>query len=63
MSINAWHAEGLRWIASLFNGAADRLDRPDAPQPTASEQASPWREQDQIDEVRLRMRSHMRGLI
>lgn len=24
----AWHAEGLRWIASLFNAAADRLDGP-----------------------------------
>jgi hypothetical protein len=24
----AWHAEGLRWIASLFNAAADRLDTP-----------------------------------
>ncbi len=29
MDFNAsWHAEGLRWIGSLFNGAADYLDRP-----------------------------------
>ena len=24
----AWHADGLRWIASLFNAAADRIDGP-----------------------------------
>ena len=22
----AWHADGLRWIASVFNAAADRID-------------------------------------
>jgi hypothetical protein len=30
----AWYAAGLRWIGSLFNGAADYLDRPSfAPSP------------------------------
>jgi hypothetical protein len=63
MNINAWRAEGLRWIASLFNAAADCLDRPRATRRAASEPAAPWPAQDQIDEVRLRMRSHLRGLI
>ncbi|MEO5691716.1 MAG: hypothetical protein ABIQ72_01210 [Usitatibacter sp.] len=31
---SAWYAEGLRWIASLFKGAADYLDKPSiAPAP------------------------------
>ncbi len=64
MNFNApWHAEGLRWIASLFNGAADYLDRPATRQPTALQQAAPWPQDDQIDAVRLRMRTHMRGLL
>jgi len=30
----AWYADGLRWIGSLFDGAADYLDRPSiAPSP------------------------------
>ena len=24
----AWHADGLRWIASVFTAAADRIDSP-----------------------------------
>ena len=29
-----WYADGLRWIGSLFTGAADHLDRPSlAPAP------------------------------
>ena len=24
----SWYADGLRWIGSLFTGAADHLDRP-----------------------------------
>ena len=27
MSRALWYAEGLRWIGSLFNGAAERLER------------------------------------
>jgi hypothetical protein len=58
----SWHAEGLRWIGSLFYGAADFLDR--APPPTASheQQQAPSRPaEDFIDDVRFRM--HMRGLL
>ena len=30
----SWYADGLRWIGSLFTGAADHLDRPSlAPAP------------------------------
>lgn len=28
MTRNAWHADGLRWIASLLESAAVRLERP-----------------------------------
>ena len=27
MTRNAWHADGLRWIASLLESAATRLER------------------------------------
>jgi hypothetical protein len=27
MSKSLWYAEGLRWIGSLFNGAADHFER------------------------------------
>jgi hypothetical protein len=31
---NAWYVDGLRWIGSIFYGAADSLDRPSiAPSP------------------------------
>ncbi len=28
MTRNSWHADGLRWIASLLESAATRLERP-----------------------------------
>jgi hypothetical protein len=28
VSRSLWYADGLRWIGSLFHGAADFLDRP-----------------------------------
>ena len=27
MNTSLWYAEGLRWIGSLFNGAADHFER------------------------------------
>ena len=27
-SSTTWYADGLRWVASLFSGAADYLERP-----------------------------------
>ena len=27
MSRNLWYADGLRWIGSIFNDAAERLER------------------------------------
>ena len=27
MSKTTWYADGLRWIGSVFNGAADHLER------------------------------------
>jgi hypothetical protein len=64
MNFNAsWHAEGLRWIGSLFNGVADYLDRSARPETAAPEQAPMRPAADHIDEVRSRMRTHMRGLL
>lgn len=35
-SNSTWYSDGLRWIASLFDGAADSLDRAAAaPEPRA----------------------------
>ena len=53
-----WHTEGLRWIGSLFLGAADYLER-------AGDGEAPWepvpphlaRAADSIDEVRSRILS------
>ncbi|HEX4331907.1 MAG TPA: hypothetical protein VH040_07205 [Usitatibacter sp.] len=50
---NAWHAEGLRWIANLLADAADFLERPD------HEPAMPCHEPDCVGETRLR--AHLRG--
>ena len=57
-SNSAWHAEGLRWIASLFLGAAEYLER-------MSRAASPCEQphieslpvEDFIDNVRFRIQS------
>ena len=52
----AWHAEGLRWIASLLESTADALETP-------SHEAMPGPGPDPeqaIEETRLRQ--HLRGL-
>jgi hypothetical protein len=56
---SSWHAQGLRWIGSLFSGAADFLDRPSR-EAAPAEHAAPHPAEDFIDDTRFRM--HMRGL-
>ena len=55
----AWHAEGLRWIGSLFMTAADFLERDAPAQPAAAEPQHAFA--DSPEEVRSRM--HLRGLV
>jgi hypothetical protein len=54
-----WHAEGLRWIATLFRGAADYLER--AGNAAASWESPPpqfaRRGDDYLDDVRSRIHS------
>jgi hypothetical protein len=56
-SRSAWHAAGLRWIGSLFFGAADFLDRPSI----ATEPMQPRDEhlpaEDFLDDIRFRIRN------
>ena len=49
----AWHAEGLRWIASLLEDAAQALERNNA------HEALPDAEANSVEESRLRV--HLRG--
>ena len=49
----AWHAQGLRWIASILEGAAEFLER-DEPEPLQCEEP-----QQCVAETRLRV--HLRG--
>jgi hypothetical protein len=57
----SWHADGLRWIGSLFYAAANFLDRaPRETPPQPHGPAPPQSAEDCIDEVRFRV--HMRGL-
>jgi hypothetical protein len=53
-----WHAEGLRWIGTLFLGAADYLERAgidDAPCEPLPPQLA--RNDDYLDDVRNRIHS------
>lgn len=53
-SRSSWHAEGLRWIGSLFNAAAARLERaPIASEPRA--ELLPY--EDFISDVRHRVQN------
>ena len=53
-----WHAEGLRWIGSLFNDFAERLERVSiAATPCEPVPADRRRDEDDIDEVRRRVYS------
>ena len=51
----SWHAEGLRWIASLFLGAADFIERNDA-RPCERQHAD-LAPADAIEDVRGRIHS------
>jgi hypothetical protein len=52
----SWYADGLRWIASLFTAAADRLDRMHGASALPLEPAiDPRAIDDYIDDVRFRM--------
>jgi hypothetical protein len=50
----AWHAQGLRWIASLLETTADALERPTHESLPANDP------EESIEEARLRV--HLRGL-
>ncbi|HEY4998042.1 MAG TPA: hypothetical protein VII36_02810 [Usitatibacter sp.] len=53
-----WHAEGLRWIGSLLQAAADRIERASiAAAPCEPAPADRRRDDDLVDEVRLRIQS------
>lgn len=50
----AWHAQGLRWIASILESAAAYLER------TSREAKEDCLGPNRVEEVRLRV--HLRGL-
>ena len=53
----SWHADGLRWIASLFTGAANFLER-SAARPCESDPAQPLRDPEEfLFDVRDRMQN------
>ena len=52
----SWHADGLRWIASLFLDAADFLER-GAARPCEPQHAPPHGADEIIDELRVRIHS------
>jgi hypothetical protein len=56
MNTSLWYAEGLRWIGSLFNGAAAHFERAAA---TAA-QLDPRRctQEDYLSDVRHRVHTH-----
>ena len=52
----SWHADGLRWIASLFLNAADFLERGDA-RPCERQHTDLLAADDLPDRVRARIQS------
>ena len=52
MSTKTWYADGLRWIGSLFHGAADLLERP-----AAEPGRQPLPMDEFLSDVRLRIHS------
>jgi hypothetical protein len=62
-TIRTFHSEGLRWIGSLFIGAADFVDRNDALLRVKAPEALPPAvlADHSVDDVRFRM--HVRGLL
>jgi hypothetical protein len=56
MSRTLFYAEGLRWIGSIFNGAAERLERNAADPLLPDEYRAAER---YVDELRTRASSHI----
>ena len=56
-SKSSWHAEGLRWIGSLFNAAADSLDRASAESATPAPMPRHTSFDEIVGDVRNRMYS------
>ena len=52
----SWHADGLRWIASIFLDAANFLER-NAARPCEPQHAAPLAADELIDNVRERIQS------
>ena len=52
----SWHADGLRWIASIFLDAANFLERNSA-RPCEPQHAAPLPADELIDNVRGRIQS------
>jgi hypothetical protein len=56
----AWQAEGLRWIASVFNAAADRIDSPREAPALALEQTPEHKPfEDFLFDARFRVQNEM----
>jgi hypothetical protein len=56
----AWHAEGLRWIASVFNAAADRIDVPHATPELALQPTPEYKPfEDFLFDARFRVQNEM----
>lgn len=52
-----WHAEGLRWIGSVLQAAADRIERASIAAAPCEPAPAERRHDDLVDEVRLRIQS------
>ena len=53
-----WYAEGLRWIGTVCNDAADALERSRTPQAEALEPTAPFKPVDEfLYDVRFRMQN------
>jgi hypothetical protein len=56
MTTANWYADGLRWIGSIFNDAAERLERNDAEPPL---EPRAYRDIERyVDEMRARVHVH-----
>ena len=56
----AWQAEGLRWIASVFNAAADRIDSAPATPALALEPTPEYKPfEDFLFDARFRVQNEM----
>ena len=58
-STATWHASGLRWIASLFNGAAGYLEQRQRASRSAESSPHPRFAEDCVDNARVRI--YLRG--